>query len=101
MNRVRGGYVSIFVLNERAVPRQEGESCRGVGQRIIGALANGIRGGCRRCGSRGLGWWRGAGSLRRRSGESRESWFASDEFIATPLASLGDFNSATHPFFTF
>ena len=27
--------------------------------------------------------------------------FASDELVATPLASLGDFNSATHPFFTF
>lgn len=27
--------------------------------------------------------------------------FASDEFIATPLASFGDFNSATHPFLRF
>lgn len=36
-------------------PRQEGESYRGVGQRVMGVLADGIRGGCRRCGSRGLG----------------------------------------------
>lgn len=55
-------------------PRQEGESSRGVGQRIIGALADEIRGGYRRCGSRGLGWWQGAGSLRWRSGGSREFW---------------------------
>lgn len=33
-----------------------------------------IRGGCRRCSSRGLGWWRGAGSLRRRSGGNRDHW---------------------------
>lgn len=54
--------------------RQEGESCRGVGQRFIGALADGIRGGCRRFGSRRLGWWEGAGSLRRRSGGNRDPW---------------------------
>ncbi|WP_303757897.1 hypothetical protein, partial [Bacteroides caecimuris] len=38
-----------------------------------GELGN-VRGGCRRCGSRGLGWWRGAGSLHRQSGGSREFW---------------------------
>ncbi len=42
-----------IVLHHIRTPRQESESCRGVGQRIIGALADGIRGGCRRCGSRG------------------------------------------------
>lgn len=55
-------------------PRQEGESCRGVGQWVIGVLADRVRGGCRRGGSRGLGWWRGAGSLRRRSGGSHAPW---------------------------
>lgn len=66
-------------------PRQEGESYRGVGQRVMGVLADGIRGGCRRCGSLGLGRWGVAGSLRRRSGgprsrgdrlsePTRESW---------------------------
>lgn len=63
-----------WVRNILKTPRQEGESCRGVGQRFIGALADGIRGGCRRCGSRGLDWWRGAGSLRRRSGGIHAPW---------------------------
>ena len=65
-----------MTLNNKQLktPRQEGESCRGVGQRVMRALADEIRGGCRRCGSRGLGWWEGAGSLRRRSGGNREPW---------------------------
>lgn len=48
-------------------PRQECRSCRGGSQRVIGGLGM-VRGGCRRCGSWGLGCWRGAGSLRRRNG---------------------------------
>lgn len=54
-------------------PRQEGEACRGVGQKVMGVLGM-VRGGCKRCGSRGLGWWEGAGCLRRRSGGTRELW---------------------------
>jgi len=33
-----------------------------------------VIGGCRRCSSRGLGWWEGVGSLRRRSGGSHATW---------------------------
>lgn len=62
------------MLRNIKTPRQEGEACRGVGQRVIGVLADGIRGGSRRCGSRGLGWWGEADCLRRRSGESRATW---------------------------
>ena len=56
------------------MPRQEGESCRGIGQRGMGALADEITGGCRRCGSRGLGRSGVADSFRRRSGGNYESW---------------------------
>lgn len=52
-------------------PQQEGWAYRGVGQRVMGVLADGIRGGYRRCCSRGLGWWEGVGSLRRRNGGPR------------------------------
>lgn len=66
-------------LNEGNIlktPRQEEESCRGVGQRVMGGLEEEIRGGCRRCSSRVLGCWRGVGSLRRRNGGSREPWWS-------------------------
>lgn len=63
-----------IVLHNIRTPQQDGESCRGVDQRVMGALADGVRGGCRRCGSRGLGWRGGAGSFRRRSGGNRELW---------------------------
>lgn len=53
-------------------PRQEGESCRGVGQR--GWESYGVIGGCRRCGSQGLGWSGGVDSLRLRSGGSHVPW---------------------------
>lgn len=66
--------MAIDYAEKHKTPRQEGESCRGVGQRVMRALADEIRGGCRRCGSRGLGWWEVAGSLRRRSGGNRELW---------------------------
>ncbi len=46
-------------------PRQEGWSCRGVGQRVMGGIWI-VRGG--------LGWSGGAGSLRRRGGGSRATW---------------------------
>lgn len=54
-------------------PRQEGWSCRCVGQRVMGGIWI-VRGGCRRCGSRGLGWQGGDGSLRRQNGGTREPW---------------------------
>lgn len=51
----------------------------GKGRVLSGRLSKGmgelgVRGGCRRCGSRVLGWWQGADSLRRRSGGNRELW---------------------------
>lgn len=55
------------------MPRKDDESCRSVGQRVMGVLGM-IREGCRRCSSRGLGLWGGAGCLRRRSRGIRESW---------------------------
>lgn len=66
--------MAIIYAEKHKTPRQEGESCRGIGQRGMGALADEITGGCRRCGSRRLGWWQGAGSLRRQSGGSRATW---------------------------
>ena len=51
-------------------PRQEGWSCRGVGQRVMGGIWI-VRGGCRRYDSRGLDRWEEVGSLRRRSGGPR------------------------------
>lgn len=53
--------MAIDYAEKHKTPRQEGESCRGVCQRVMRALADEIRGGCRRCGSRGLGWWEVAG----------------------------------------
>lgn len=61
-------------MSSEKTPRQDCESCRGVGQRVMGVLADGIRGGCRRCGSRGLGRSGVADSFRRRSGGNYESW---------------------------
>lgn len=62
-----------YAEKHNQTPRQEGRSCRGGSQRVIGGLGM-VRGGCRRCGSWGLGCWRGAGSLRRRNGGNREFW---------------------------
>ena len=64
--------MAIDYVEKHKSPRQEGKSCRGVGRRGWESL--GVRGGCRRCGSRGFGWWKGAGSLHRRSDGSHVPW---------------------------
>lgn len=69
------GFAKDMTLNNKQLktPRQEDVSCRGVGQKVMGVLGM-VRGGCKRCDSRGPGWWEGAGCLRRRSGGNREPW---------------------------
>lgn len=39
-----------YAEKHNQTPRQEGRSCRGGSQRVIGGLDM-VRGGCRRCGS--------------------------------------------------
>lgn len=62
-----------YAEKHNQTPRQEGRSCRGGSQRVIGGLGM-VRGGCRRCGSWGFGWWEEAGSLHRRSDGSHAPW---------------------------